>query len=62
MLPYVIFSLMRVMDKPRMSTTLYVSPAILFQINPKSCANKCYSCQNDNFYHKNVMRNTVKFL
>lgn len=62
MLPYVIFSLMRVMDKPRMSTTLYVSPAILFQINPKLRANKCYSFQNDNFYHKNVMRNTVKIL
>lgn len=53
---------MRVMDKPRMSTTSYVSPAILYQINPSLCANKCYSCQNDNFYHKNVMRNRAKIL
>lgn len=49
--PYVI-CLIRVMDKMRMSITLYISPTILFQMNPELCANKCISCQNNIFFIK----------
>lgn len=57
-----VFSLIRVMDKIRMSITFCISLAIFFQIILQFCTKKFYPCQNNSvFFHKNVMRTKAKF-
>lgn len=45
-----VFSLIRVMDKIRMSITFYISLAMFFQIILQFCTNKFHPCKNNSVF------------